>query len=358
MKLTHHCVYIYLCLLFTVSLQAETHVSGIISQNTRWTAGKGPYVIMNDIEIATTCRLTIEAGTVVLIGKPIVYDTAIVQYDYTDTHMVAIKIKGMISCIGKPNKRITFRPASTDPSSPTWYGIVFDRSFDDLSEMAFVDITGACFGITAKACKPLIRNTVIERNNVGLNCEAGGSMRIYNTVITQNFTCGIKITKANPTIINSIIAFNRNNGIWSDGVSLFSCTYSCFYGNADGNCIDCDPALGALVKINTKDSKNPPRDQFFNIFADPIFSGSSADSISKERDIRTPTTITQVLNPAIAKLLHQKQPDSESKKDAKITGRFVLSTYSPCINTGSTNGKFNNADGSRNTMGITGGSGF
>ena len=37
------------------------------------------------------------------------------------------------------------------------------------------NITGAFNGITVRDCRPLILNTVVERNDIGVNCLRGGS---------------------------------------------------------------------------------------------------------------------------------------------------------------------------------------
>lgn len=348
--------FLTIILTMTCVLFAETHVGGIVKKNERWSAQKGPYVIMSDLLIPPNVQLTIGPGTVILIGKPVVYDTIIKQFDYTDTHMVSITIKGMLSCIGKRNDRITIRPATPDAQKPTWYGIVFDGAFDDIAEIAFTDISGACFGVKAKSCRPIIRNTTLERNNIGIQCDIGGSARIYNTIITQNFTSGIHSIKANPIICNSIIAFNWNIGIWGDNKSTLTCTYNCIFENGDGNFIDCNPELGAIIIQKKSTQPIIPTDIFNNILANPVFLGSSADTLAQKSDVKKPTSITDMINPTLGKILgNEKKSTTEITKSIKPKGRFALSEYSPCINRGKPGAANSDIDGSRNDMGIYGG---
>jgi hypothetical protein len=299
---------------------AETRVGGILLGENLWDAANGPYLVESDILVSKFARLTILPGTTVVIDTGKGKDTTIAQIDALDSNSIAIKIEGSLVCVGDRNKRIGFAPADTTDQKLGWYGIVFSKVIGKLNELAYCDIANAYCGVTVCECKPLIRTSVFERNNIGVNCLNNGSALVFNCIFDGNVMAGIRVQKAAPHIANSIIINNRSNGLWCDNNSPVVVEYNCVSGNGDGNFLDCDPLLGRAAKINKrKDSV----DYKGNLVCDPVFAGSSADST------RSP------------------------KKS-----RYVLSRNSPCINAGNPDSRFNDTDGSRNDLGIFGGPAF
>jgi hypothetical protein len=232
-----------------------------------------------------------------------------------------------------------------------------NKASDQYTDIAFTDISGANSGVTAIDCSPLVRNCVIERNNVGVYCRTNGNARVYNCVITENFTTGVKMQSANPVLFNNIIVFNKNNGLWCDGISRVTFQYNCLWGNADGNFLECDPELGVGVQGDKKNKVSlVPVDGNHNIIANPVFAGSEYDSTAVEKDINLPTEKSRIADTALAKVLYKSLPDSLAAKKRKASyPRFSLSKYSPCINAGNPAREFKDPDGSRGDMGIYGG---
>ena len=194
----------------------------------------------------------------------------------------------------------------------------------------------------------------MDFNNAGIVCGGHGDACVFNCVIVYNFTTGIRISSANPTFENNIIAFNRNNGMWCDGASKITFEYNCVFGNADGNLMDCDPELGVMKKKNERKDSTDYRD---NIFKNPVFAGSEYDSVAVERDVSLPTDRSRIRDTTLAKVLEPTLKDSLAAK--KRSGRYMhysLSRYSPCIHAGSPSSEFKNGDGSRNDIGLYGGS--
>jgi hypothetical protein len=173
-------------------------------------------------------------------------------------------------------------------------------------------------------------------------------------VIVNNYTSGVTIQAANPTFYNDIIAFNRNNGVWCDGISRMTFKFNCVFGNDDGNYLDCDPELGAAVKPDRKSRDS--LDTYQNVCMNPIFAGSPEDSLAVEKDLTLPTEKSRVADTGLAKILHQNLQDSLAiKKRRAPYARYSLSRYSPCINRGNPAKDFNDDDGSRNDIGLYGG---
>ena len=335
-------------------VMAETKVQGTLSKDTKWTLEGSPYIVTGDIVVASNARLSIIPGVIVLCNPTALRDTSIRQYDHLDSFSVAIKVEGCLDCVGKKEKRIVFQPAAASAGSCSWYGIIFNKAPDNYAEIAFSDITGAYNGVTAVECGPLMRNCIIEQNNVGITCLAKGNFRVYNCVITGNFTAGVKIQAANPVFFNNIIAFNRNNGVWCDGMSRITFRYNCVWGNADGDFLECDPELGVVVTAAKKNADS--LDKASNIRKNPVFAGSAFDSMAVEKDLSLPTEKSRIADTALAKILYTSLADSLAVKKRKTSyARFSLSHYSPCIHKGNPAKEFNNHDGSRNDMGIYGG---
>ena len=338
-------------------LHAETKVWGVISKDTKWTLDDSPYLVIGDILVKRNARLSILPGVRVVCAPTTLKDASIAQFDHLDSFSVAIKVEGSLECVGKKNKRIVFAPESGSAAASSWYGIIVNKASDQYTDIAFTDISGANSGITAIDCGPLVRNCVIERNNVGVYCRTNGNARVYNCVITENFTTGVKVQSANPVLFNNIIVFNKNNGVWCDGISRVTFQYNCVWGNADGNFLECDPELGVAVQGDKKTKVSlVPVDGNHNIIANPVFAGSEYDSAAVEKDLDLPTDKSRIADTALAKKLYKSLADSMAAKQRKtLRPRFSLSKYSPCINTGNPAREFKDIDGTRGDMGIYGG---
>jgi hypothetical protein len=166
---------------------------------------------------------------------------------------------------------------------------------------------------------------------------------------------GIRVAGANPSIVNSIIVGNRNNGIWGDGRSKVTLENNCFYANADGDFLDCDPEFGVLTK---KNSRGDSTDYVSNIFLNPVFAGSPADSLAAERDVNTPTDKSSVKSSLIADIVNTVMPPRVPVAEKQSLTRYALSKYSPCIDAGSTAGSMKDKNGSLNDIGVSGGPEF
>jgi hypothetical protein len=333
---------------------SDVLVGGIINRDTRWTADQGPYIVTQDILVTGRAHLSIGPGTAILVGKPTYREKAIPQIDAIDSATIAITIEGGLDCVGRADKRISFVPQTGNRQGPQWYGIVFRKAPDNYAELAYTDISGAYNAISVFDSRPAVHHCRIDFNNAGIVCGGHGDARVFNCVIVYNFTTGIRISLANPTFENNIIAFNKNNGMWCDGASKITFEYNCVFGNADGNLMDCDPELGVMKKKSERKDSTDYKD---NIFKNPIFAGSEYDSVAVERDVSLPTDKSRIRDTALARVLEPTLKDSLAAR--KRSGQYMhysLSRYSPCIHAGSPSSEFKNGDGSRDDIGLYGGS--
>lgn len=342
--------------IMTQLLFAQTEKYGVIDGDERWTMEHSPYVISDDLYVSPKGRLIISPGVKVIIGKPSAYHPRIKQLDHIDSFNISIQVEGIFTCVGRPGNRISFVGESTDSLRCDWYGIVLNGSSDNFTELAFTDIAGACYGLSVRACGPLIRNCVFEYNNVGMKIEEVSDPQISNCVIAHNFTAGTRITRANPEFFNNLIVFNRNNGLWCDGVSRITFEYNCVFGNGEKDLIDCNPELGIPVDENKNGDSVDFED---NLFMNPVFAGTAAESLSVEHDTSLPTDKSRIKDTALAKVIYDSLVDTTVHQwRIAPAKRYMLSTYSPCIDAGKKDKIFRDADGSRNDIGLYGGPEF
>ncbi|HMA65105.1 MAG TPA: right-handed parallel beta-helix repeat-containing protein, partial [Chitinispirillaceae bacterium] len=320
----------------------------------RWNLEESPYIIERDLTIEKGANLTIAPGVRIIIRKPKLFDT-IAQYDATDSVLVSIRVKGTLSCIGKRDQHIQFITQSDSKNTFGWYGIVFDNAPGNFVEIAFANIVNAYRAISVRQSEPVIRNNIIEYNHIGIYCSVNGNAKIYNNTIAGNFLAGIHVREANPHIANNIIYNNRNNGVMCDGKSKINFEYNCVYGNTDGDFLDCQPELGVIVKSKKKGA--PETDIAHNIYKDPVFKGSQADSAAIAQDITLPTDMSDIKDTSLANIYYEDgaAPRESLIKSKAVSKRFELSSYSPCIESGLPGEEFKNVDKTRNTMGIWGG---
>lgn len=335
---------------------AGTNVGGILHGDVRWTLEDGPYLVESDLLVSRFAHLTIDPGVRVAVAAGPGATTTVPQFDALDSTSVSIRVEGTLTCAGRKNKRVVFAPASVTDTRLGWYGIIFCKVNGKLNEIACADITGAYNGVTVSECAPLVRNTVLEQNNIGVSCLKGGNVLIYNCIIANNFAAGVRVQEANPTVENSILTGNRNNGLWCDGISRVNFSFNCAFNNGDGNFLDCDPRLGRNARLNKRTDSVDGAD---NLASDPVFAGSAADSIAFMRDIRIPTDKSKVKNEELAKVVNGRLRDSGfARYRARKVPRWTLSRYSPCVNSGDPAAAFKDADGSRCDIGIFGGPEF
>ncbi len=341
---------ILILLLFSLVIVADTEVSGIFLQNEWWSEKGSPYIITNDIVIGPNARLVIEPGVEVIIEKPKSIPEGIDQFDHLDSFTVSIRVLGAIHWRGRPLKPLSFKPRYSDGDKYTsWYGIILNSHRSDEITIEYTDISGAAQAVMVNKGMPFIRNCSFVRNSIGLKCIGGSTPRVVHSVFTENYLAAIRVDEANPYIYNSIIAFNRTNGVWSDNRSELVFENNCVYGNEGRNFRGCDPLYGVVVEEN---GGGDSVDFANNITEDPLFAGSVGEQLVvnkrlkelKESSLDAPDVEVQNLLEDMLSYTPQKN--------------FELSRFSPCIDAGSKKKKFREPDGSLPDLGIWGGAEF
>ena len=335
---------------------AQQRVSGVIERETRWKAEDGPFIVEGDILITRRGNLVISPGTEIIIAENAQKLSLTAPFDRVDSTLVSIRVQGGLNWVGRRDNPITLRPENQGFTNFTWRGIIIDEADGRHIEIAFTQVSGAATGLTIRNSNALVRNSAFENCNIGISVQHGGAPRIFNNLITSCFTAGIKVERANPQIINNIIAFNKNLGLWCDNSSRITFTYNNVFGNTDRNFLDCDPELGMISLRGRTNRNTDSTDASGNIIADPIFTGSPAEARAIEIDINLQTDTSRVKD---RRLLHipnfQFGPIVFNVPTRIGAENRQLSGYSPLINAGDPAGRFKNTDGSRNTIGPSGG---
>lgn len=343
--------YLLLTALFTISLQAETIVSGIILQNAWWSKKMSPIIVTNDILIGPDARLVIEPGVEIIIEKPLTYPEGIIQTSKEDSLAVNITIKGALRCIGKPDNPIIFRGRYIDKSNQYshWIGIRLNSSRSDEIFISYTRVYNAAIGIEVSQGSPLIRNSVFKTNNIGILANDKSSPRIVNALFTDNFLAAIRVNDANPEVYNSIFYKNHGIALWSDNKSAVTFSYNGLYNNEDGNFVQANPELGRLQKTNKNGDST---DTFGNIFLAPLFVGSPEEQLFITNKIKELQESS--LTPPSQKEINKIKEKPQLAEDRE----YYLSNFSPYINAGSPKAIFREPNGSLPDLGIWGGPEF
>ena len=249
-----------LYLVFTISLTAQTTVSGGIYQNTVWSISGSPYIVTGSIVVFPGKTLTIEPGCEILI-------------DNQTTTDIYIEARGGISMIGAPGNSIRIRTLY-DTTAVGWRGfkcissqggfINADRfsisnaqfPFDVEGNQNVINYTDCDFSYNQQAIRvdsSIVLNSCTFRNNdVGvygwshfdiIDCQFENNSTAINAYATRFSSINSTFTSNNIGIQFSSLVFEEmtidsctffTNGIGINEPNNGSITNSIFDGNSIG----------------------------------------------------------------------------------------------------------------------------
>ncbi|RKY90980.1 hypothetical protein DRQ15_06075, partial [candidate division KSB1 bacterium] len=148
--------------------------------------------VSGDVIIPSTLTLTLLPGTsVIFTANSDDYDGGMGEYS---SNLCELVVKGKLVAQGDPeNDPIYFKSSSNSNNPGEWYGIVFENTAEDESELYGCVIKNAKYGIYDYGT-----NLNIEKNSI-----------IYN-----QYTGVVCNSYASPTIYDNYIQFNGSWGIW------------------------------------------------------------------------------------------------------------------------------------------------
>lgn len=218
-------IFIILLVLITNSTMAQTMVSGVMTESSKWNAKNSPYIIESSVLIPDNITLIIEPGTTVKFNE--------------STRMV---IKGELIAKGESNSKIIFTSNLVNPKPSDWEGIIFknesiDATLDEekkyisgsIIEFAIIEYAGdknydSNIGgaIRIEDSSPYISYNILRNNKFTYHYEDGGAIAIKydsNPIITYNYITnnqavtggGIMILRAGGSITNNYILDNNGS---------------------------------------------------------------------------------------------------------------------------------------------------
>lgn len=339
--------------LFSIPLHAATEICGEISAPMELYRSQSPVYVTGDLYVPRGSRLSIQAGTTVLIsprGK--CKNGEVPQWDYADSQRVSIKIDGALYISGDPSAPVKIQPEHPMGSKVVWDGIRLRNRSSKIVQIEYLYISGADRAIRAENSSFGISNSLFENNNIGIQVRSAGDLNIFNNVFAKNASAGIDQAASCPNIQANVFWRNGDAGIRSDSRRSPVVTNNLFWQNGT-DCYLCPAGTGKIVGGRA--------DKFQNLFADPVWLGSQSEAQLAHRDPRNPTPIQESADPHLAK----SEQKARSKGHAGIenpkgyqprgNGPYRLSRYSPCLGAAPKVFFFNNPDGSRGDIGMHGG---
>ena len=212
---------------WTLSVRADTLVSGWINTSTTWTTAGSPYVLTGNVSLNNGVTLTIQPGVTVKSGTGMILD-----------------LYGTLSAVGTSVSPITFTTSGT-PAAGAWGTIYFEPGSDasasrisyatvsdggglwggairvDNSSPHFDHLTISSSGsagmyVTGGSASPFLdTSTVTTSTTYGLNVDVGPRPTVTNTTFTSNGSYAISVNKnANLLGLNGVTG--SGNGV--DGI--------------------------------------------------------------------------------------------------------------------------------------------
>lgn len=339
--------------LFSTPLWAATEICGEISAPMSLSRSQSPVYITGDLYIPRGSRLTLQAGTTLLIApRGRCKNGEVPQWDYADSQRVSIKVDGAFFVSGMPGSPVQIRPEKPMGSRVMWDGIRLRNRSSKVVQIEYLQISGADRAIRAENSSFGISNSLFENNNVGIQLRSAGDLYVFNNVFAKNGSLGIDQAASCPYVQANIFWRNGDAGIRSDSRKSPVYTNNLFWQNGS-DCYMCPAGTGRLVQGS--------KDRFENIFADPVWLGSNSEKQRASRDPENPTPMDQVRDQALAKELNAAKNRGKLGVSAQQNfrprgaGPYQLSRYSPAIHASPSKFFFNNSDGSRGDLGMHGG---
>ena len=346
--------FILLCL---SSLAFGEDLCGVIGSPTTLTKAKSPYRVLGDLYVTPSARLTLEAGTVLLIvpGEAC-GDTR--QIDWADSNLVSIKVDGALFVTGTPLEPVVIRPEKHQPGKIQWDGIRIHNKRPALVQIENIQLFGAQKALNVERSTFHIANSLLQDNNTGIWLSDEADISIYNCLFTGNRSAAIYLDESNPSIMGNIFYKNPNYAIWSDSRPKPRIEYNLFHQSGDAHCWHCPVGIG---KLSQRNHKGDSTDRAFNLYKDPVFMGSSAEAYLMQRDPHISTPAAQAKDSQIQKLYASAQAKSGNGLRAQGVykplgyGQWRLSRYSPALDAGPDNDFFQDDNGTRGDLGLFGG---
>jgi hypothetical protein len=211
--------------LFSITLFAQTNVSGGIFQNTTWSLSGSPYIVTGSIVVFPGKTLTIEPGVEVLVTPDYSFNTGNLRY---------IEIRGALVAIGTDQAPITFKSAANDSVGLfTWMGINIKGSQGGTVQMDRFKLFDSFYGlyndIAEQGVTYNFTNCHFRNNNYSIQLNADMN---YSNCLFENNGVGqaAQIVYGSLTANNCQFFNNFCSFTWSNNIQVANCL---FQGNGN-----------------------------------------------------------------------------------------------------------------------------
>lgn len=213
---------------------ASMMVPGAIATEVRWTRANSPYLVMGDMTILPTGKLTIDAGVEVLIAESD-------SFRLGDQNRVEIMVEGAIVASATKDLPITFASSRTNAEKNDWGGINFTDVENPANTLVNVIITDAGTGLQINNSQGTFAQIAIRNCIVGARCEKNKNLSV-NMLTTSKCSTGLELKKnlnlkiSDSTFIHPQIAINSqlNDGLVISGCNLLEYTENGLISNESG----------------------------------------------------------------------------------------------------------------------------
>lgn len=220
---------ITLFMLSSVSLFAQTTVSGGIYANTTWNLAGSPYLVTGSVVVFPNRTLTIDPGVEVIVSA---------DYTFNTGNFIYLEVRGNLIANGTTNAPIVFTSSDTTTGFYNWEGIRIKGSQSGTVQMNHFELHNSWYGIHNDISQPGVSYTFNEclfrSNNYALQLNAD---LIYNNCTFESNGVGQaaqllygSLSATNCQFINNLCSFT-----WCSNISVNNCTFTGNQNNIIGS---------------------------------------------------------------------------------------------------------------------------
>ena len=220
---------ITLFMLSSVSLFAQTSVSGGIYANTTWNLAGSPYLVTGSMVVFPNRTLTIEPGVEVIVSA---------DYTFNTGNFIYLEVRGTLIANGTTNAPIIFTSSDTTSGFYNWEGIRIKGSQGGTVQMNHFELHNTWYGINNDIAQPGVSYVFDEcyfrSNQYGLQLNAD---MVYNNCIFESNGAGqaAQISYGTLTATNCQFLNNFCSFTWSNYINVNNCLFSGNQNNIIGS---------------------------------------------------------------------------------------------------------------------------